>query len=152
MFSTPNTDMQNVLLLLWLSEFSCVQDITAKKMTCSLQFVQCTKYSMCVNLKRDICLFFPPPLEERQKKKRQHREKSSEEGKTSLKRSKTFVNLLFKKDRKERSRSKSPSHRANKGERAVTGCGFSFTQCSLQSEMLLQVLNKLWNMTQRSLN
>uniref|UniRef100_A0A669E6V6 PDZ domain-containing protein 7 n=1 Tax=Oreochromis niloticus TaxID=8128 RepID=A0A669E6V6_ORENI len=51
---------------------------------------------------------------ERQKKKRQHREKSSEEGKTSLKRSKTFVNLLFKKDRKERSRSKSPSHRANK--------------------------------------
>ncbi|XP_019221805.1 PDZ domain-containing protein 7a [Oreochromis niloticus] len=52
--------------------------------------------------------------EERQKKKRQHREKSSEEGKTSLKRSKTFVNLLFKKDRKERSRSKSPSHRANK--------------------------------------
>ncbi|XP_026045548.1 PDZ domain-containing protein 7a [Astatotilapia calliptera] len=52
--------------------------------------------------------------EERQKKKRQHREKSSEEGKTSLKRSKTFVNLLFKKDRKERSRSKSPSRRANK--------------------------------------
>lgn len=82
---------------------------------------------MCVNLKRDICLFFPPPpLEERQKKKRQHREKSSEEGKTSLKRSKTFVNLLFKKDRKERSRSKSPSRRANKGERAVTGCGFFF--------------------------
>ncbi|XP_030604200.1 PDZ domain-containing protein 7a [Archocentrus centrarchus] len=52
--------------------------------------------------------------EERQKKKRQHREKSSEEGKTSLKRSKTFVNLLFKKDRKERSRSKSPSHHSDK--------------------------------------
>uniref|UniRef100_A0A3Q4HZH8 PDZ domain-containing protein 7 n=1 Tax=Neolamprologus brichardi TaxID=32507 RepID=A0A3Q4HZH8_NEOBR len=53
-------------------------------------------------------------IADKQKKKRQHREKSSEEGKTSLKRSKTFVNLLFKKDRKERSRSKSPSHRANK--------------------------------------
>uniref|UniRef100_A0A3P9DS72 PDZ domain-containing protein 7 n=1 Tax=Maylandia zebra TaxID=106582 RepID=A0A3P9DS72_9CICH len=50
-------------------------------------------------------------LADKQKKKRQHREKSSEEGKTSLKRSKTFVNLLFKKDRKERSRSKSPSRR-----------------------------------------
>ncbi|XP_068578102.1 PDZ domain-containing protein 7a [Cebidichthys violaceus] len=52
--------------------------------------------------------------EDRQKKQRQQKEKSSGEGKTSLQRSKTFVNLFFKKDRKEKSRSKSPSHHANK--------------------------------------
>uniref|UniRef100_A0A671YNR1 PDZ domain-containing protein 7 n=1 Tax=Sparus aurata TaxID=8175 RepID=A0A671YNR1_SPAAU len=47
---------------------------------------------------------------DRQKKNRQQKEKRSAEGKTSLQRSKTFVNLLFKKDRKEKSRSKSPCH------------------------------------------
>ncbi|XP_070697683.1 PDZ domain-containing protein 7a [Pempheris klunzingeri] len=52
--------------------------------------------------------------EDRQKKKMQQKEKRSTEGKTSLQRSKTFVNLLFKKDRKETSRSKSPSHHADK--------------------------------------
>ncbi|XP_040906206.1 PDZ domain-containing protein 7a [Toxotes jaculatrix] len=52
--------------------------------------------------------------EDRQKKKRQQKEKSSPEGKKSLQRSKTFVNLLFKKDRKEKSSSKSQSHHADK--------------------------------------
>ncbi|XP_068424475.1 PDZ domain-containing protein 7a [Clinocottus analis] len=52
--------------------------------------------------------------EDRQKKKKHQKEKSSGEGKTSLQRSKTFVNLFFKKDRKEKSRSKSPSHHADK--------------------------------------
>ncbi|XP_034408316.1 PDZ domain-containing protein 7a [Cyclopterus lumpus] len=52
--------------------------------------------------------------EDRQKKKKQQKEKSSGEGKTSLQRSKTFVNLFFKKDRKEKSRSKSPSHNADR--------------------------------------
>ncbi|XP_059214848.1 PDZ domain-containing protein 7a [Centropristis striata] len=52
--------------------------------------------------------------EDRQKKKRHQKEKSSGEGKTSLQRSKTFVNLFFKKDRREKSRSKSPSHHADK--------------------------------------
>ncbi|XP_070772419.1 PDZ domain-containing protein 7a [Enoplosus armatus] len=52
--------------------------------------------------------------EDRQKKKRQQKQKSSAEGKTSLQRSKTFVNQLFKKERKEKSRSKSPSHHADK--------------------------------------
>ncbi|XP_069000149.1 PDZ domain-containing protein 7a [Embiotoca jacksoni] len=53
--------------------------------------------------------------EDRKKKKeKQQREKSSTGGKTGLQRSKTFVNLLFKKDRKEKSRSKSPSPRADK--------------------------------------
>ncbi|KAF7663489.1 hypothetical protein LDENG_00207370 [Lucifuga dentata] len=47
--------------------------------------------------------------EDRQRKKRRQKEKSEAEGKTSLQRSKTFVNLLFKKDRKDKSRSKSPS-------------------------------------------
>uniref|UniRef100_A0A3B4U4A6 PDZ domain-containing protein 7 n=1 Tax=Seriola dumerili TaxID=41447 RepID=A0A3B4U4A6_SERDU len=59
---------------------------------------------------------FVPSLEDRQKKKRQQKEKSSAGGKTSLQRSKTFVNLLFKKDRKEKSSSKSQSHHADKGE------------------------------------
>ncbi|XP_037321166.2 PDZ domain-containing protein 7a [Pungitius pungitius] len=52
--------------------------------------------------------------EDRQKKKRQQKEKSSGEGKTSLQRSKTFVNLFFKKDRKDKSRSKSPSRHPHK--------------------------------------
>ncbi|XP_044069619.1 PDZ domain-containing protein 7a isoform X2 [Siniperca chuatsi] len=54
--------------------------------------------------------------EDRQKKKRQQKQRSSVEGKTSLQRSKTFVNLLFKRDRKDKSRSKSPSHHADKGK------------------------------------
>ncbi|MEQ2284363.1 hypothetical protein AMECASPLE_020928 [Ameca splendens] len=53
------------------------------------------------------------------KKKGQQKEKGSAEGKTNLQRSKTFVNLLFKKDHKEKSRSKSPSHRP-KGKPAIT--------------------------------
>ncbi|KAG7216347.1 hypothetical protein INR49_021752 [Caranx melampygus] len=52
--------------------------------------------------------------EDRQKKKRQQKEKSSVGGKTSLQRSKTFVNLLFKKDRKEKSSSKSQTHHNDK--------------------------------------
>ncbi|KAM8860175.1 PDZ domain-containing protein 7a isoform 2-T6 [Spinachia spinachia] len=52
--------------------------------------------------------------EDRQKKKRQQKEKSSGEGKASLQRSKTFVNLFFKKDRKAKSRSKSPPHHPHK--------------------------------------
>lgn len=55
------------------------------------------------------------PSEDRQKKKKQQKKKHPSEGKTSLQRSKTFVNLFFKKDRKEKSGSKSPSHRADKG-------------------------------------
>nr|XP_054606098.1 PDZ domain-containing protein 7a [Nothobranchius furzeri] len=51
--------------------------------------------------------------EDRRKKKRQQKEKSTTEGKPNLQRSKTFVNLLFKKDHKEKSRSKSPSYHAN---------------------------------------
>ncbi|XP_041866915.1 PDZ domain-containing protein 7a [Melanotaenia boesemani] len=54
--------------------------------------------------------------EDRKKKKKQQREKSSAEGKASLQRSKTFVNLLFKKDRKEKNRSKSPSHHTDKNK------------------------------------
>lgn len=63
----------------------------------------------------------PPPLflEDRLKKNRQEKEKQSAEGKASLQRSKTFVNLIFKKDRKEKSRSKSPSHR-DKGKSTST--------------------------------
>uniref|UniRef100_A0A3Q1FJ85 PDZ domain-containing protein 7 n=1 Tax=Acanthochromis polyacanthus TaxID=80966 RepID=A0A3Q1FJ85_9TELE len=62
----------------------------------------------------ELFLFFSPPLEDRQKKKKQQSKKSSAEGKTSLQRSKTFVNLFFKKDRKEKSRSKSPSRHTDK--------------------------------------
>ncbi|KAM4592073.1 PDZ domain-containing protein 7a isoform 1-T1 [Odontesthes bonariensis] len=54
--------------------------------------------------------------EDSKKKKRHQKEKSSAEGKTNLQRSKTFVNQLFKKDRKEKSRSKSPSHHADKAK------------------------------------
>lgn len=71
-------------------------------------------------------LLFAPPLEDRKKKKRQQKEKSPAGGKTNLQRSKTFVNLLFKKDRKEKSNSKSQSHHNDKGEAAsVTGHRFS---------------------------
>ncbi|XP_061601007.1 PDZ domain-containing protein 7a [Cololabis saira] len=54
--------------------------------------------------------------EDRKKKKRRQQKEtqSTTEGKTSLQRSKTFVSLLFKKDRKEKSPSKSPSHHADK--------------------------------------
>ncbi|XP_017284378.1 PDZ domain-containing protein 7a [Kryptolebias marmoratus] len=52
--------------------------------------------------------------EDKKKKKRQQKEKRSAEGKTNLQRSKTFVNLLFKKDHKEKSHSKSASHHNDK--------------------------------------
>lgn len=79
---------------------------------------------------------FFPPSEDRQKKNRQQKEKRSAEGKTSLQRSKTFVNLLFKKDRKEKSRFKSPSHHQDKGEGTVTGQFFSFPgSCSAISKI-----------------
>ncbi|KAK2824321.1 hypothetical protein Q5P01_021496 [Channa striata] len=52
--------------------------------------------------------------EDRQKTKRQQKDKSTAKDQTHLQRSKTFVNLLFKKDRKYKSRSKSPSHHADK--------------------------------------
>ncbi|XP_068183765.1 PDZ domain-containing protein 7a [Antennarius striatus] len=55
--------------------------------------------------------------EEKQKHKKQQKEKHSEEGKTNLRRSKTFVNLLFKKDRKEKNGSKSPSQHNKDKER-----------------------------------
>ncbi|KAM3605856.1 uncharacterized protein V6R79_006117 [Siganus canaliculatus] len=53
--------------------------------------------------------------EDRQKKKSQQKEKRSAEGKNSLKRSKTFVNLLFKKDRKEKSASQHPDREKERG-------------------------------------
>ncbi|KAF3708211.1 PDZ domain-containing protein 7 [Channa argus] len=49
--------------------------------------------------------------EDAQQKKRQQKEKRTAKDKTHLQRSKTFVNLLFKKDK---SRSKSPSHHGDK--------------------------------------
>ncbi|XP_029962533.1 PDZ domain-containing protein 7a [Salarias fasciatus] len=52
--------------------------------------------------------------EDRKKKTKHQKQKSPAEGKTSLQRSKTFVNLLFRKDRKEKSRSKSSSQHADK--------------------------------------
>ncbi|KAM4730161.1 PDZ domain-containing protein 7a [Anableps anableps] len=52
------------------------------------------------------------------KKKVQEKQKGSSDSKTNLQRSKTFVNLLFKKDHKEKSRSKSPSHHPNEKERS----------------------------------
>lgn len=63
-------------------------------------------------------VFFPS--EERQKKKKQQKKKHSSEGKTSLQRSKTFVSLFFRKDRKEKSGSKLSS--ADKGEEAALEC------------------------------
>lgn len=65
------------------------------------------------------------PLEDRQKKKKQ-KEKNTKEGKTGLQRSKTLVNLLFKKDRKDKNRSKSPSHHADRGEGLGQVTFFSF--------------------------
>lgn len=52
-------------------------------------------------------------LEDRHKKKQQKEQRSSVD-KTNLQRSKTFVNLLFKKERK------SPSRRADRGEITAT--------------------------------
>lgn len=81
-----------------------------------------------VLIQRDLTAIlssFFPFIEEKQKKKKQQKEKSTREGKTSLQRSKTFVNLFFKKDRKGKSRSKSPSHQADKGGCTVTGHLFS---------------------------
>ncbi|CAN9499782.1 unnamed protein product [Ophioblennius macclurei] len=52
--------------------------------------------------------------EDRKKKTKHQKQKSPAEGKTSLQRSKTFVNLLFRKDRKEKNRSKSSSQHADK--------------------------------------
>ncbi|XP_015241887.1 PREDICTED: uncharacterized protein LOC107092077 [Cyprinodon variegatus] len=52
------------------------------------------------------------------KRKGQQKEKGSAEGKTNLQRSKTFVNLLFRKDHKEKRRSRSPSHHPNENDRS----------------------------------
>uniref|UniRef100_A0A3P9PYD6 PDZ domain containing 7a n=1 Tax=Poecilia reticulata TaxID=8081 RepID=A0A3P9PYD6_POERE len=52
------------------------------------------------------------------KKKGQQKQKDSADGKTNLQRSKTFVNLFFKKDHKDKSRSRSPSHHPNEKERS----------------------------------
>ncbi|KAM9804163.1 LOW QUALITY PROTEIN: PDZ domain-containing protein 7-like [Neosynchiropus ocellatus] len=54
---------------------------------------------------------------EEKKNKKQRQKKSTKE--SSLKRSKTFVNQLLGKDRKEKSRSKSPSHHDERGERCI---------------------------------
>lgn len=61
-------------------------------------------------------------LEDRHKK-RQQKEKQSSVDKTNLQRSKTFVNLLFKKERKEKNLPKSPSRRADRGEVKATAHG-----------------------------
>lgn len=71
-------------------------------------------------MKIEGCCVFTASLEDRQKR-RQQKEKSSV-GKTSLQRSKTFVNLLFKKERKEKNCSKSASLHADKGELDGTVC------------------------------
>ncbi|XP_027863149.1 PDZ domain-containing protein 7a [Xiphophorus couchianus] len=52
------------------------------------------------------------------KKKGQQKQKDSADGKTNLQRSKTFVNLFFKKDHKDKSRSRSPSYHPNEKERS----------------------------------
>uniref|UniRef100_H2U5D5 PDZ domain containing 7a n=1 Tax=Takifugu rubripes TaxID=31033 RepID=H2U5D5_TAKRU len=49
-------------------------------------------------------------------KKRHQKEKQSSVDKSNLQRSKTFVNLLFKKERKEKNLPKSPSRCADRGE------------------------------------
>ncbi|XP_029030859.1 PDZ domain-containing protein 7a isoform X2 [Betta splendens] len=51
---------------------------------------------------------------QKKKKKQQQTEQSVAENKNSLQRSKTFVNLLFKKDRRDKGRSKSPSRHADR--------------------------------------
>lgn len=71
-------------------------------------------------MKIEGCCLFTASLEDRHKR-RQQKEKSSV-GKTSLQRSKTFVNLLFKKEHKEKSCSKAPSLHADKGEINRTFC------------------------------
>ncbi|KAF6731491.1 PDZ domain-containing protein 7 [Oryzias melastigma] len=64
-----------------------------------------------------VCVYVYAPLEDRdKKKKKQQKEKVPSEGKTNLQRSKTFVNLLFRKDHKEK---KSQSqHAAKEKERS----------------------------------
>ncbi|XP_059929840.1 PDZ domain-containing protein 7a [Gadus macrocephalus] len=52
--------------------------------------------------------------EDKQKKKSRQKDKSTPGGGSTLQRSKTFVNLLFKRDRKEKNRSKSPSRPADR--------------------------------------
>ena len=59
-------------------------------------------------------LFYILKSEDKQKKKSQQKDKSSPGGGSTLQRSKTFVNLLFKRDRK--GRSKSPSRPTDRGE------------------------------------
>lgn len=58
-------------------------------------------------------------LEDRHKKRHQ-KEKQSSVDETNLQRSKTFVNLLFKKERKEKNLPKSPSRHADRGEITAT--------------------------------
>ena len=80
-------------------------------------------------IKMNLVSFLSHPPEDKQKKKRQQKEKNTEGSKT-LRRSKTFVNLLFKRERRReasrekrdtgtdgthRGRSKSPSHHADRG-------------------------------------
>ena len=64
--------------------------------------------------KLNYCILFKS--EDKQKKKSQQKDKSSTGGGSTLQRSKTFVNLLFRRDRKEKSRSKSPSRHTDRGE------------------------------------
>lgn len=53
---------------------------------------------------------------EENKKKKQQKGKTTAEGQPNLQRSKTLVNLLFKKDRKDKSHSKSPSRHPDGGK------------------------------------
>uniref|UniRef100_A0A8C5CQM6 PDZ domain containing 7a n=1 Tax=Gadus morhua TaxID=8049 RepID=A0A8C5CQM6_GADMO len=55
-----------------------------------------------------------PSTKDKQKKKSRQKDKSTPGGGSTLQRSKTFVNLLFKRDRKEKSRSKSPSRHTDR--------------------------------------
>lgn len=121
MFSTANTEKQNVLLVLWVNTLSgrFLYDLVGLlKFLFALIEIHLHVFKSCFTAFGGFILssFFLPP-EDKQKKKKQQKEKSSVEGKTSLQRSKTFVNLFFKKDRKEKSRSKSPSHNADRGDR-----------------------------------
>uniref|UniRef100_A0A3B4A685 PDZ domain-containing protein n=1 Tax=Periophthalmus magnuspinnatus TaxID=409849 RepID=A0A3B4A685_9GOBI len=59
------------------------------------------------------------------RQKKQQKQKPSAEGPPNLQRSKTFVNLLFKKERKEKSRSKSPSRQAKNNVPLVYMCVYS---------------------------
>ncbi|CAL8298768.1 unnamed protein product [Merluccius merluccius] len=55
------------------------------------------------------------PSEDKLKKTSQQKDKSTPGGGSTLQRSKTFVNLLFKRDRKEKSRPKSPAQEKSRG-------------------------------------